>query len=140
MDDEPRKPRERWSGPSSLTPREALVAAFVFLVTLIQVVVPAIVLASGPSEERGNDEYLYRYGWQMFTDSEQEVRYEAVHAGGTRQQVDPLLVLGSLWGNVHYGNATFHRLCRELPEATMISRHIRPRSGDEPSIERFRCS
>ncbi len=76
----------------------------------------------------------------MFTDSEQEVRYEAVHAGGTREQVDPTLVLGSLWGNVHYGNATFRRLCRELPEATMISRHIRPRSGDEPSIERFRCS
>lgn len=139
MDDQPPKPRERPTGPSGLTLREASAAAVVVLATLIQIVVPSIVLASGPSEGGGNGDYLYRYGWQMFTESEQDVLYEAVLDGGSRQAVEPALVLGPFWGNVHYGKVALDRLCRAIPAATMTVRHIRPRSGDDPSVETFRC-
>jgi hypothetical protein len=137
LDDQRDKPQGRRL--SGLTPREASIAVFVFLVMLIQIVVPAAVLASGPSEERGSDDYLYRYGWQMFTESEQEFRYEAVLAGGHQQSVVPTLLLGHLWGNIHYGNAVLDRLCRAVPEAEMIVREISPRSGGHASMERYAC-
>lgn len=105
---------------------------------VLQVTVPSVVLLSGPSSDP--DEYLYRYGWQMFTSSEVDVRYLAVAGDGTTRRVSATRQVGSFWGHVHYGAATPQRLCAANAEAVAVVRRVMSRGGERRQEHRFACS
>lgn len=107
-------------------------------IVAFQVVMPLKVLISDPGKKR-DDEYLYRYGWEMFTRTEIDVRYETVSSTGQRRSVNAEADLDRPWGNVHYGSYSPDRICAREAGATLVIRRMRPRTKSPPSTESFSC-
>ncbi len=115
------------------------VVIVVIIIATFQLAVPATVMLAGPKPQTLDGEYRYRYGWQMFTESEVDVRYSITLHNGVSREVDPVREVGWFWGNVHYGRATLDRLCGRLPEALMITRSVTSAAGEAPQVDTHPC-
>lgn len=116
-----------------MTPGERAALAFVCLVLLLQVAVPAGVLLAARWLSPGGGSPAPRYGWQMFTDPQVDVKYEVVTASGTTREVDASPNV------VHYGDRTLIRLCAAVPHAVTVNRYVMRPSGREVRRDSRSC-
>ena len=113
-----------------------IAAAFLAWLT-VQLAVPTTVLNSDPNPDP--DHYRYRFGWQMFTGTALGFRYSATMGDGRTRRIDPVGEVGLLWGNVHYGTATFTRLCDVDRRRVKIARYALNRREERKAEASFWC-
>jgi len=127
------------TGSGRRVSRRTIVIVAFLAVAILQLVVPAAVMLAGPNTDADGAEYRYRYGWQMFTQAELDVRYTVTPRNGPARDIDPVGEIGSFWGNVHFGPAAPERLCRRISDAAVITRSVKPEAGEASMVDTYRC-
>ena len=84
-------------------------------------------------------EYLYRYGWQMYTRTEIDFVYRSVDRSGATRRRDPRSELHWPWAEVDYGSEPVRRLCDAEPDSVEVIRRLQPRGGAAAYEQRYRC-
>lgn len=98
-----------------------------------------VLLTGGTGAAEGEEAGAPRYAWQMFTDPQVNVRYEATTADGATRPIEPERRLSAVWSRVEYGERVLFLLCRAVPDAATVTRHVATPSGRHLKSDSKNC-